>query len=248
MGASASPPVNAPPPANAPPASAPPAQGETMPKVEVKSAGPQPVEDMHIDELLHIIVDRNASDLHISANSEPVIREDGSLKRLNFEKMTPRDTQRMMYDILSDENIHKFETTLELDFSYTLPRRARFRVNIYRDRGAVAAAFRLIAQKIPTTKELNLPPILDRLVEKPRGLILVTGPTGSGKSTSLAAMINTINTTKAHHIITIEDPIEYLHDAQDVPYQPAGAGRRHEELCERIARLFARRPGHLARR
>ena len=211
MGAGAPPPMA---PAGPPPMSAPPTGGEggTPPRVETKSAAPQPVEDMHIDELLHIVVDRNASDLHICANSEPIIREDGALKRLNFEKMTPRDSQRMMYDILSDENIHKFETTLELDFSYTLPRRARFRVNMYRDRGAVAAAFRLIAQKIPTVKDLNLPPILERLVEKPRGLILVTGPTGSGKSTSLAAMINTINTTKAHHIITIEDPIEYLHE------------------------------------
>ena len=211
VGAAAPPPMAASAP---PPMSAPPAQGETggTPRVEMKSSAPQPVEDMHIDELLHIVVDRNASDLHMCSNSEPVIREDGALKRLNFEKLTPRDTQRMMYDILSDENIHKFETTLELDFSYTLPRRARFRVNMYRDRGSVASAFRLIAQKIPTVKELNLPPILEKLVEKPRGLILVTGPTGSGKSTSLAAMVHTINTTKAHHIITIEDPIEYLHE------------------------------------
>lgn len=119
--------------------------------------------------------------------------------------------QRILYDILSDENINKFETTLELDFSYALPRRARFRVNIYRDRGAVAAAFRLIPQKIPTCKELNLPPLLEKLTDKPRGLILVTGPTGSGKSTSLAAMINYINMYRGVHIITIEDPIEYLH-------------------------------------
>jgi twitching motility protein PilT len=144
-------------------------------------------------------------------NSEPVIREDGALKRLNFEKFTPQQTQRMMYEIISDENINRFETTLELDFSYQLPRRARFRVNMYRDKGSVAAAFRLIPQKIPTVRDLNLPPLLETLTEKPRGLILVTGPTGSGKSTSLAAMINHINITKAVHIITIEDPIEYLH-------------------------------------
>ncbi len=169
------------------------------------------LEDLHIDELLHIVVDRNASDLHICQNCEPVIREDGKLKRLAFEKFTPQHTQRMMYDIITDENIQKFESTLELDFSYTLPRRARFRVNIYRDKGAVAAAFRLIPQKIPTVRDLNLPPILEQLTEKPRGLILVTGPTGSGKSTSLAAMINHININHAHHIITIEDPIEYLH-------------------------------------
>jgi twitching motility protein PilT len=185
---------------------------QEAPQQEVKKAGaPQSLEDLHIDELLHIVVDRNASDLHICSHSEPVIREDGALKRLNFEKFTAVDTQRMMYDILSDENINRFETTLELDFSYQLPRRARFRVNLYRDRGACAAAFRLIPQKIPTVRDLNLPPMLETLTEKPRGLILVTGPTGSGKSTSLAAMINHINMNRAVHIITIEDPIEYLH-------------------------------------
>jgi twitching motility protein PilT len=178
---------------------------------ERKAGAPQPVEDLHIDELLHIVVDRNASDLHLCTQSEPVIREDGALKRLNFELLTPNVTQRMMYDILSDENIHKFESTLELDFSYALPRRARFRVNMYRDRGTVGAAFRLIPQKIPTVQDLNLPPVLERITDKPRGLVLVTGPTGSGKSTSLAAMIHFINTNRAVHIITIEDPIEYLH-------------------------------------
>ncbi|HLK14199.1 MAG TPA: type IV pilus twitching motility protein PilT [Fimbriimonadaceae bacterium] len=178
-----------------------------------KEGGGKPisVSDIHIDELLHIVVDRNCSDLHISVASEPVIREDGALKRLNFTKFEPQDTQRLMYEIISDEHINRFETTLELDFSYALPRRARFRVNMYRDRGAVSAAFRLIPQKIPTVRDLNLPPLLESLTERPRGLILVTGPTGSGKSTSLAAMINHINVNKAVHIITIEDPIEYLH-------------------------------------
>lgn len=179
---------------------------------EVKKAGaPVPVEDLHIDELLHIVVDRNASDLHICQGEAPVIREDGALKRLNFEKFTSQVLQRMMYEIISDDNINRFETTLELDFSYQLPRRARFRVNMYRDRGSCAAAFRLIPQKIPTVRDLNLPPLLEQLTDKPRGLVLVTGPTGSGKSTSLAAMINHININKAVHIITIEDPIEYLH-------------------------------------
>ncbi len=176
-----------------------------------KAGAPRSLEDLHIDELLHIVVDRNASDLHLCNASEPIIREDGALKRLNFEKFSPNIIQRMLYDILADENINKFETTLELDFSYQLPRRARFRVNYYRDRGALAAAFRLIPQRIPTVRELNLPPMLETLTDKPRGLILVTGPTGSGKSTSLAAMINHINVNRALHIITIEDPIEYLH-------------------------------------
>ncbi len=198
-----------------PPAGSQLGQPSAMPEPEVELVPPgerRTLEDLHIDELLHIVVDRNCSDLHICALSEPVIREDGVLKRLNYDKFTPNETQRMMYDILSDENINKFETNLELDFSYQLPRRARFRVNLYRDKGAVAAAFRLIAAKIPTTRELNLPPLLDTLTEKPRGLILVTGPTGSGKSTSLAAMVNHINENNPCHIITIEDPIEYLHN------------------------------------
>jgi len=183
----------------------------TKAPVVEKAGAPKTLEDLHIDELLHIVVDMNASDLHVCQASEPIVRHDGALKKLNFEKFSPQQTQRMMYDIITDENINKFETTLELDFSYTLPRRARFRVNMYREKGAVAAAFRLIPQKIPTVRDLNLPPILEQLVIKPRSLILVTGPTGSGKSTSLAAMINHININFAHHIITIEDPIEYLH-------------------------------------
>ncbi len=181
-------------------------------------------DDLHIDELLGIVVDYSASDLHISQDAPPVLRHDGKLKRLNYENFEPPIIQRMLYEIISDENITKFENTLELDFSYALPvpfeqrvpggpkQRARFRVNMYRERGAVAAAFRLIASKIPTIEELSLPQILKSLVEKPRGLILVTGPTGSGKSTSLAAMINHINVNYAHHIITIEDPVEYLHE------------------------------------
>jgi twitching motility protein PilT len=193
-----------PPPAAAPPVAPPMADGGAAGK-------PKTLDDLHIDELLHVVVDRNCSDLHICTDSEPVIREDGHLKRLNYEKFTPVQTQRMMYEIIADEQIHRFETTLELDFSYQLPRRARFRVNMYRDRGAIAGAFRLISNRIPTVRELNLPPILETLSDRPRGLILVTGPTGSGKSTSLAAMIDYINTTKAVHIITIEDPIEYLH-------------------------------------
>lgn len=190
------------------PASAPP----PVQTQEVAKAGqPLPLEDLHIDELLHTVVDTNASDLHICNDSEPVIRIDGQLRRLNYQKFTPNILQRMLYDILTDEQIHRFESTLELDFSYALPRRARFRVNVYRDRGSCAAAFRLISDRIPTVRDLNLPPILEQITEKPRGLVLVTGPTGSGKSTTLAAMIDYINSNRGVHIITIEDPIEFVH-------------------------------------
>jgi len=178
---------------------------------EERVGRPKPVDDLHIDELLNITVDKNASDLHICPDSEPIIRVDGQLIRLNYEKLSPADTHRMLYAILSDDKIERFETTLELDFSYSLPKRARFRVNYYRDKGAIAGAFRLIPNRIPTIRELNLPPILEELCKKPRGLILCTGPTGHGKSTTLAAMVNQINRNKAVHIITIEDPIEYLH-------------------------------------
>ncbi len=191
-------------------ASAPPPVQSQSPEV-AKAGQPLTLEDLHIDELLHTVVDTNASDLHICNESEPVIRVDGQLLRLNYQKFTPNTLQRMLYDILSDEQIHRFESTLELDFSYALPRRARFRVNIYRDRGACASAFRLISDRIPTVRDLNLPPILEQITEKPRGLVLVTGPTGSGKSTSLAAMIDYINSNRGVHIITVEDPIEYLH-------------------------------------
>lgn len=172
---------------------------------------PRSLDDAHLDDLLRILVEKGGSDLHFCVNVEPVIRADGQLIRLNYEKAGPQHTQRMCYDILTDEQIQRFESTMELDFSYALGKIARFRVNYYRDKGAVASAFRLIAAKIPTIQELNLPPVLEELTHKKRGLVLVTGPTGSGKSTTLAAMINEINMQRAEHILTIEDPIEYLH-------------------------------------
>lgn len=190
-----------------------------------KPLGPRAsVDDLHIDELLGILVDMNCSDLHVCQASPPIVRHDGKIKRLNYDIFIPENIQRMMYEVITDDQIQRFETTYELDFSYSLPvpfhlrvpggptARARFRVNLYRDKGSCAAAFRLISSKIPTVEDLKLPLVLKSLTEKPRGLILVTGPTGSGKSTSLAAMVNHINLNFAHHIITIEDPIEYLHE------------------------------------
>lgn len=171
----------------------------------------KPVEDIHIDELLEIIVDNNSSDLHICAGLPPILRLDGDLKPMRYETLTGPIVQRMIYDILSDDQIQRFETDLELDCSYQMRKIARFRVNVYRERGNVAGAFRLIPQEIPTIQELALPPVLEDISRRPRGLVLVTGPTGSGKSTSLAAMINQINVERSEHIVTIEDPIEYLH-------------------------------------
>lgn len=211
-------PMSAPPTLNGggmvPPGMAPPPTMGGMPEEKKGPVGPeteQTLEDLHIDELLEWMVTLNCSDLHICVNSRPMVRLDGGLRELNYSIFTPQQTQRMLYEIVSDDQVSKFEQTRELDFSYQVPRSARFRVNMYRDRGHVAAAFRLISSKIPTVEELGLPPILKILSEKPRGLILVTGPTGSGKSTTLAAMINHININHAHHVITIEDPIEYMH-------------------------------------
>lgn len=175
------------------------------------SARPRPLEDAHVDDLLRIVVEKGGSDLHISVGVPPIIRVDGQLLPCNFEKVTPQDSQRLIYDILTDEQIQRFETNFELDFSYQLARLSRFRVNVYRDRANVATAFRVIPSRIPTLKDLSLPPVLEDLTRLPRGLILVTGPTGSGKSTTLAAMINQINSERSVHVLTIEDPIEYLH-------------------------------------
>ena len=181
--------------------------------VQRKPAGVQrsPIDDVHIDELLEIVVENNSSDLHMAAGLPPVMRVDGELKAMRYTPFTPEVSQRMIYDILTDDQIQRFETDLELDCSYQLRKIARFRVNVFKDRGTIASALRLIPTKIPTIQQLGLPPVIEKLARRPRGLLLVTGPTGSGKSTTLASMINQINTERAEHIITIEDPIEYLH-------------------------------------
>jgi len=170
-----------------------------------------PIEEVHIDELLEIVVENNASDLHLANGLPPIMRVDGELKAMRYTPMPPEVTQRMIYDVLTDDQIQRFETDMELDCSYQLRKVARFRVNVFKDRGTIASALRLIPTKIPTVQQLGLPAVVEKLARRPRGLLLVTGPTGSGKSTTLASMINQINTERAEHIITIEDPIEYLH-------------------------------------
>ena len=171
----------------------------------------KPIEEVHLDELLEVIIQRDGSDLHIAAGIPPVIRKDGALMAINYEVCAPLDVQTMMYGILTDEQIQKFESTWELDFSYGLGKKARFRVNLFKDKGNMAAALRLIPTKIPTLQDLGFAPIIEKLTHVKKGLILVTGPTGSGKSTTLASMINHINLNRSEHVITIEDPIEYLH-------------------------------------
>jgi twitching motility protein PilT len=170
------------------------------------------LEETHLDDLLRLVVEKGGSDLHLCVGVPPIIRIDGQLTPAPFDRITPQESQRMVYDILTDEQIQRFESTLELDCSYSLAKISRFRVNVFKDKGTIASAFRVIPTRIPTLEELNLPRVLGDLSRKKRGLILVTGPTGSGKSTTLAAMINQINQERSEHIITVEDPIEYLHN------------------------------------
>lgn len=165
----------------------------------------------NIDDLLAITVERKASDLHLTAGIPPLIRVDGALHTLDFTPLTPHDTQRLVYDILTEEQITTFERQKELDLSYGVRSLGRFRINIYRQRGSIAAALRVIPDKIPSFEELMLPQAVREMAEKTSGIVLVTGPTGSGKSTTLAAMVDYINETRSCHIITIENPIEYLH-------------------------------------
>jgi twitching motility protein PilT len=165
-----------------------------------------------IDNLLELMVEHGASDLHVTVGSPPAYRVRGHIVRAEgYEPFGPDDTRSLLYRILSSEQQKHFELNRQLDFAYSMPGLARFRVNVYFQREAVGAAFRLIPQEIKTLEELSLPPVLHMLAEKPRGLVLVTGPTGSGKSTTLAAIIDEINRTRSEHILTVEDPIEFVH-------------------------------------
>jgi twitching motility protein PilT len=163
-------------------------------------------------ELLQIMITRGASDLHLSTGTYPQIRLNGKLVPLTeFEQLMPTDTQRLAYSVLNESQKQKFEETNELDLSFGIQGLARFRCNVFRQRGAVAAAIRVIPFKIRSFEELNLPPVVQQLADRPKGLVLVTGPTGSGKSTTLAAMVDRINSERTEHIMTIEDPIEFVH-------------------------------------
>jgi len=167
-----------------------------------------------LPELLQTMVQMDGSDLHITTNTPPQVRVHGHLTRLEGAAMTPAETKQLAYSVLTDAQKKRFEETLELDFSFGIKGLARFRVNMFNQRGAVGAVYRLIPERIRAFQELNLPPVLATLAERPRGLVLVTGPTGSGKSTTLAAMIDKINKERRDHILTIEDPIEFVHQHQ----------------------------------
>jgi len=166
---------------------------------------------LNMQDLLLMLMEKKASDLHITAGLPPVLRVDGEMKPTQYEKLSPDVCQRLIYSLLTDAQKEKFEATNELDLSFGIKGVGRVRMNVFRQRGSVGAALRSIPQKILTFEELNLPPVVYELMKINKGLILVTGPTGSGKSTTLASMINYLNENRTNHIITIEDPIEYVH-------------------------------------
>jgi len=182
---------------------------KTQPGIQGAAAAGSQVLD--INRLLHVMVEKNASDLHLTVGSPPQIRIDGSLYPIKVPPLTPEDTQRLTYSVLTEAQIARFEQFNEIDLSFQWRQQSRFRANFFRQRGSVAGAIRQIPSKILSMDALGLPVALSAILDRPRGLVLVTGPTGSGKSTTLASMVDAINTRRRGHIITIEDPIEYLH-------------------------------------
>ena len=167
--------------------------------------------DFDFADILINVMELGASDLHITAAAPPMVRLRGRLQPLDYPKLSPQDTREIVYSILTEEQRKRLENEWQIDFSYTIPGRARFRVNAFYQRATVGAAFRLIPTRMPQLKDLGVPSVLEEFTKKPRGFVLVTGPTGSGKSTTLAAMLDLINTERHEHILTIEDPIEFLH-------------------------------------
>jgi twitching motility protein PilT len=164
-----------------------------------------------LPDLLKTTVEMKASDLHLTVNTPPQVRVDGKLQRLPLPELTPADTKQLAYSVLTDAQKKRFEETMELDCAFGIRGLARFRCNVFSQRGSVAAVYRLIPEHIRSFEDLGLPSIIGKFAEAPRGLVLVTGPTGSGKSTTLAAVLDKINTERQEHILTIEDPIEYIH-------------------------------------
>jgi len=164
-----------------------------------------------LNDLLNLVIDNEASDLHLTVGAPPIIRVDGELIATDLDILTPMDTRSLVYNMLNADQQKDFEEEKELDMSYSVHGFGRFRVNVFKQRGCIGAAFRVIPSKIPTLEELNLPEKVGEFAKLPKGLVLVTGPTGSGKSTTLAALLDVINKVRKCHIITIEDPIEYLH-------------------------------------
>jgi twitching motility protein PilT len=175
---------------------------------------------LDLDRLLHEAVQREASDVHVKVGSRPYLRLDGRLEQTDYDEVQPADTERIAFAIMPKQRAEEFLTSNEADFAYAVAGLGRFRVNVFRQRGSVGLVLRRVLPGIPSFEELGLPPAVGRIADEPRGLVLVTGPTGSGKTTTLACMIDHINETQRRHIVTIEDPIEVLHvDKQSIVNQ-----------------------------
>src|SRR5574343_718998 len=171
---------------------------------------------MDISELLAFSVKNKASDLHLSAGLPPMIRVHGDVRRINLPPLEHKEVHGMVYDIMNDAQRKHYEETLECDFSFEIPNLARFRVNAFNQNRGAGAVFRTIPSKVLTMDDLGMGEVFRKITDVPRGLVLVTGPTGSGKSTTLAAMLDYLNSNKYHHILTIEDPIEFVHESKKI--------------------------------
>jgi twitching motility protein PilT len=195
-----------------------------------------------IIQLLHELVAREGSDLHLRADEPPVIRIHGTLTRLPLPRLSSEDTERLMYSLMNDERRRRFERELELDMSYAIEGLARFRVNCFRQRGCVGGVLRVIPTRVKTIDEMGLPPILKNLALLPRGLVLVTGPTGSGKSTTLASCIDHINNNRRCHIITIEDPIEFVHEDKTAAVEQRELGEDTRSFADALKHVMRQAP------
>lgn len=217
--------------------------GVPQPVVSSPGVAPQKQEILHLDDLLDIMLQRGGSDLHITVGAPPGVRVRGELIPIeNCKMLEPRDTQEILLNILSEEQRRKFETEIELDFAYSIPGKARFRANIFQQRGSMGAVFRIIPIKVPTIQELGLPKVCTYLANRPRGLVLVTGPTGSGKSTTLAAMVDHINENRNVHIITLEDPIEFMHKNKQAYINQREIGEDTHSFSAALKRVLRQDP------
>jgi len=204
--------------------------------------GSRPSPDLSVAGILNFAVEQGASDVILTAGVPPALRVDGKLRYTKGEPLRPADTQRLIYDILSEGQVARFERDRELDFSLTLAGEHRFRVNCYWQRDCVGAAFRVIPADIPVLDDLGVPPIMRDLVLRPQGLILITGPTGHGKSTTQAALIDIVNTQKQVHIVTIEDPIEFLHTSKRSVVDQREVGQDTLSFSEALRRVLRQDP------
>jgi twitching motility protein PilT len=216
---------------------------ERVPTAEPMWGDPEAPEELHINELLQRVLDLGGSDLHLSTGLEPAVRVHGELKRLTeFPVLNGSEIRRMVYAILTQKQREKFEAELELDTSHSIPGAGRFRVNVFLQRDSVGCVMRVIPYDIVPLEQLGLPPAVAQFAQIPRGLVLVTGPTGSGKSTTLASLVDIINRTKPHHIMTVEDPIEFLHHHKMAVVNQREVGEDTHSFAEALKHVLRQDP------